>query len=92
MGSSNGKRKLGAQVSINKHLDKLSYGAPKQAKNWVHCRAPSCNKLVEHQYTRKGYCLACVNRAAKAKAEREHMARIERDAMKCYDDDNYGLF
>lgn len=93
MGIKNRSKRLGAQESINKHLEKMNFGTVRnQPAKWVNCRAPSCNKLVEKKHTEHGYCLACVSKARQLKAERERMAKIEREAMKCYDEDNFGLF
>lgn len=92
MSKRQGKKLLGTQESINKALERIDMRQQGRAvTEFKACRR--CDKRVEAQFMRKGFCMACINKAKAIKAERERLAKLERDAMKIYDNDsNFGAF
>jgi len=62
------------------------------AKRMVECKQFSCKKVVDEQYTRQGYCLACVETAKRIKAQRAILAAIRAKETAFYDNNDFGVF
>lgn len=78
---------LSLEESLAKHAERTA------RSKFNKCRAPSCRKPVDPEYTVNGYCLACVAKAKARKAEQVRQQRLAQEEQHFYDNDEaFGAF
>ena len=62
-------------------------------KEFISCRAPSCGKRIQREFSRHGYCMACIDKAGAYKNETERGKKIADESRHFYDNDSeFGAF